>query len=195
MIRMEGRMRFATTVRVLVPALIISFAAGATPRFAVLEIVSPDVSREQAAFITDVIRRKALRALGKEYEIITRENLLVLLQASGKKLEECEGACEVDTGRLIGADLVVGGKMVRFGKTLNLILSLHSTHDGHLLSSAQASASGDLEGIPKAVAEACNELFAPLRGTGRIATRARPPARQRFELEVESAPDVIPVEF
>ena len=31
--------------------------------------------------------------------LMTRENMLVLLQSSGKKLEDCEGECEVETGR------------------------------------------------------------------------------------------------
>lgn len=51
-----------------------------------------------------------------QLDVMTRENLLVLLQASGKKIEDCEGECEVDTGKRIGADLIVRGKSRRWGR-------------------------------------------------------------------------------
>ena len=34
--------------------------------------------------------------------MITKENLIVLLENAGRKLEDCEGECEVETGRRIG---------------------------------------------------------------------------------------------
>lgn len=176
-------------------ALLAAAPAVAKPKVAVLEVVSPDVTREQAAFVSDVIRREALRALGDEYDIITRENLVVLLANTGKSLADCEGECDVETGRRIGADLVVGGRLVRFGQAFNLILALHSTGDAVLLASAQANAAGSLEGIPPAVAEACRELFAPLRpkaGKPSAAAPApkpvRPPPQPPFRLAVSSDP-------
>ena len=71
-----------------------------------------------------------------QLQIISRENLLVLLESSGKKIEECEGECEIDTGRRIGADSIVSGEIQMLGKRYKLSLRLHDTHQGALLSSA-----------------------------------------------------------
>jgi len=94
-------------------------------------------------------------------EVITRENLLVLLQASGKDLANCEGECEVDTGRRIGADAVVSGEILKVGTRYKLTLRLHETHDGKLLSAAVASGR-TIDELDDAVGRAAAELF----GTG-----------------------------
>src|SRR5438105_2519379 len=65
-----------------------------------------------AGYFSDVVRQAAVHTL-PDIRVITRENLLVLLQSSGKSLEDCEGECEVDTGRRIGADLVISGELVK----------------------------------------------------------------------------------
>ena len=75
-------------------------------------------------------------------DIMTRENLVVLLQSTGKKLEECEGECEVDTGRRIGADTIVSGEIQKVGTRYKLTLRLHDTHEGRLLASAIGSGKG-----------------------------------------------------
>src|SRR6266446_10998035 len=59
-----------------------------------------------AGYVADRLRAEVLGA-GIGARVISRENMLVLLQAQGKQLEDCEGECEVETGRRIGADLVV----------------------------------------------------------------------------------------
>jgi hypothetical protein len=58
---------------------------------------------------------------------MTRENLLILLQATGKSLEECEGECEVDTGRRIGADLILSGDVQKLGLIFKISLRMHNT--------------------------------------------------------------------
>src|SRR5579859_5297577 len=88
-----------------------------TRRLAVLELNSQrlapsDRSSYQAPYFTDLFRQKAVQLLPK-LAVITRENLLTLLQASGKDLSQCEGTCAVDTARLIGADYVVAGDFAR----------------------------------------------------------------------------------
>src|SRR5262249_36811567 len=74
----------------------------------------PPEQRIDAAYLSDQVRG-AVKELLPSAKVITRENMLVLLQASGKDLADCEGECEVDTGRRIGADLVVSGELLRFG--------------------------------------------------------------------------------
>src|SRR5262249_27382312 len=91
---------------------------------------------DDARYLADVVRAGALKAAPR-LGVMTRENLLVLLQASGKDLAECEGECEVDTGRRIGADAVISGEVLKFGERYKL--SLHETRGGRLLAAVVAS--------------------------------------------------------
>ena len=53
----------------------------------------PAEQRIDAAYLSDQVRSAAKQDLPGA-KVITRENMLVLLQASGKDLAECEGECE-----------------------------------------------------------------------------------------------------
>ena len=92
---------------------------------------------------------------------MTRENTLVLLQASGKKLEDCEGECEVDTGRRLGADLIVSGQVLKVGSNFKLNLKMHETQDGRLLSGAVASGQ-NVDALDSDTQRAVETLIAPL---------------------------------
>ena len=92
---------------------------------------------------------------------MTRENLVVLLQASGKDLASCEGECEVDTGRRIGADAVVSGDVLKLGTHYKITLRLHETHDGRLLSTAVASGK-TIDELDENATAAAAELLQPL---------------------------------
>ncbi|MBS2020793.1 MAG: hypothetical protein JST92_00160 [Deltaproteobacteria bacterium] len=120
-----------------------------------------DLNVENVRYFADVVRGATLRAVPR-FDIMTRENLLVLLKASGKAAEDCEGECEVDTGRRIGADLVVTGDIQHIGTKLKLTLRLHETKDGRLLSTAIVSGKtiDDLDGATEA---GVAELIQPLK--------------------------------
>src|SRR5438270_4848011 len=98
----------------------------------------PAEQRIDAAYLSDQVRSQVKKTL-PDVKVITRENLLVLLQASGKDLANCEGECEVDTGRRIGADAIVSGEVLKVGTRFKLTLRLHETHAGKLLGAAVAS--------------------------------------------------------
>ncbi len=114
----------------------------ATGTLAVLDFENklPDDDKKSVdgRYFADVVRSAALRAL-PSLHVVTRENLLVLLESSGKRIEECEGECEVDTGRRIGADLVISGDLLKIGTNYKLNLRLHETRRGQLLAGTQAS--------------------------------------------------------
>ena len=93
---------------------------------------------DDSRYLADVVRAAVLKAAPR-LGVMTRENLLVLLQSSGKDLAECEGECEVDTGRRIGADAVISGDVLKFGERYKLSLRLHETKGGRLLAAAVAS--------------------------------------------------------
>lgn len=128
-------------------------------KLAVLDLrnFTTDLAKENVQYFTDVVRSAALRAQ-PQLQVMTRENLIVLLKASGKLLDECEGECEVDTGRRIGADEIVSGEIQRLGSLYKLTLRLHDTHEGRLLSSTQASGK-TVEELDQAAQAAAAELL------------------------------------
>ena len=132
----------------LVVAVLLAAAAPAARVAAVLELRNKlegaDRNLVDAAFLTDVVRQQVLED-APSVKLMTRENVLTLLEASGKKLEECEGECEVDTGRRLGADVVVTGEILRYGRGFRANLRLHDTHSAQLLSAAVAS--GDSKSV------------------------------------------------
>src|ERR1041384_6629438 len=99
-------------------ALLVLLAA-ANPRVAVLELrnklPAPERAQFDGSYLTDLVRSGLLKA-APSLDLMTRENVLVLLQSQGKTLEECEGECEVDTARRLGADLGGSGDILRFGR-------------------------------------------------------------------------------
>jgi hypothetical protein len=117
-----------------------------------------DLTRENAQYFTDVVRGAALKTQ-PQLEVITRENLIVLLQASGKDLASCEGECEVDTGRRIGADLIVSGEIQKLGPLYKMSLRMHETREGRLISSSIASGASIVE-LDQGAQKAAQELLA-----------------------------------
>ena len=146
--------------------LLLAAATPQSPVAAVLELRNKlegaDRNVFDAAFLTDVVRQQALEAV-PSLKLMTRENVLTLLEASGKRLEDCEGECEVETGRRLGADIVATGELLRFGSGFRVNLRLHDTHTARLLSAAVASGSTP-EALEKDLARAVGKLMVPLSG-------------------------------
>ena len=116
-----------------------------------------DLEKENVQYFTDLVRGVVLKGAPR-FNVMTRENLMVLLESSGKKLEECEGECEVDTGRRIGADEVVSGEIQKLGSLYKMSLRLHDTREGRLLSSAIASGKS-VEELDVSVQKAAEDLL------------------------------------
>lgn len=158
--------RFFSSAKVIA-ALPASAAPPTAPTRGVLAVLDlrnklTGAAREQVdtAYLTDVVRSAALDA-APGLQIMTRENVLVLLKASGKSLSECEGECEVDTGRRLGADLIISGEVLQFGSNLKINLKLHETGQGRLLSASQASG-GNADGLDREMPGAIRKLMKPL---------------------------------
>ena len=159
------------TFRFLALFTLISAAAAAQQSahgklLAVLEFNSKlegaDKKNVDAQYLADTVRGAVLDAV-PDMRVMTRENEMVLLEGSGKKLSECEGECEVDTGRRLGADLVISGSLLKFGSSYKLIVKLHETHEGRLLSEAQASGR-TIDELDADVQLAVRKLLRPLSG-------------------------------
>jgi TolB-like protein len=162
-------------------------AAPAGKSLAVLEFKSKLAKADaDVGYLTDVVRTAAKDAL-PSLKVMTRESLLVLLEATGKKMEECEGECEVDTGRRLGADLVISGEVLKFGTKLKINMKMHDTHDGALLSGAQVSGR-DLDELDKNLGAAVLHLLEPL-GAKKEEMAPPPPAiSSRSEQQYPPAP-------
>jgi len=158
--------------------MLLALLCAAAPQpglMAVLELKNKLKGPEEvdAGFLADEVRAAALKTV-PGLRVITRENMLVLLKSTGRKLEECEGECEVDTGRRIGADLVVSGELLRFGTKYKLDLKLHETAGGSLLAGAVASGK-TVDELDAAVPATVRELLAPLGGQKPPPPAATPP--------------------
>ena len=150
----------------------------AQPLVAVLEVrnkLPPDVKDADAGYFSDVVRSNALDTLPNA-RLMTRENMLVLLAADGKELSACEGECEVDTGRKLGADYVISGELLRVGTSLKLDLKLHATADGRLLGGSVANGKS-VDALDEAVPASVTRLLASLKAQSPAPAPAAPQPR------------------
>ena len=114
-------------------------------RLSVLEFKGESIKGEVLDTFADAVRGGAVEALaGRRVQVMTRENMMVLLKDMGKK--DCsEGDCEVETARNIGADFVVSGSVVRIDAAFVVTLKLHETKGGSLLATDQIEAKSQIE--------------------------------------------------
>jgi len=148
------------------------------PLVAVLEFrnkLPAEVMDADAGYFSDVVRSNALDALPAA-RLMTRENMMVLLAADGKELSACEGECEVDTGRKLGADYVISGELLRVGTSLKLDLKLHATADGRLLAGAVATGKS-VDALDEAVPATVSKLLSPLHAQAAPLSPAPPQPR------------------
>ena len=114
------------------------------PRVAVLELQGK-VEADLMALLSDKVRSGVLDATrGQDIIVMSRENMAVLAQDMGLDLSCIEGACEVETGRNIGAKYVVSGSVTEVGGLWLCTLKVHETENGALLATGEAEASGVL---------------------------------------------------
>ena len=142
--------------------LALLLAATAQPKLiAVLELqLKIKGDQIDRGFFADRIRHAALQSMPGA-RVMTRENMEVLARAHGTDLAACEGQCEVDTGRTLGADYVVSGELSRVGTQLAISLRLHDTAEGRVLAVEQGLGK-DVDALLAATDLAVAALFKPL---------------------------------
>lgn len=131
-------------------------------RVAVLELLhTGPVPDEVLRVAADLVRGAALTHLSRAtWQVVTRENMLAMLPP-GTDLSACVGDCEVETGRRLGAWLVVTGEVAPVGALLTVVLKAHRTDAAELVAQSTAR-SKDLEGLLEAVPQAAMALFAQI---------------------------------
>ena len=136
-------------------------SAGAVETMAVLELKTPDVRTELAQMWSDAVRGVAKERLPR-VTVYTRENLEAMLSSRGLDLGDCEGLCETEIGRKIGARYIISGQVILVEGTYVASVKLHETEKGELLEVEEAEAKS-LRGMSKALQSATVNLVAPLR--------------------------------
>jgi TolB-like protein len=169
---------------VLLPTLIIfallgqpAISQAAGKRLAVLEFKGGSIKNEVLDAFADAVRGGAVDGLvGRGVQVMTRENMMVLLRDMGKK--DCsEGDCEVETARNIGADFVVSGSVVFIDNTFVVTLKLHETQGGSLLATDRVEAKSQIEVLHQ-LSEHSRKLVAGYIGPhpAPSVTQAQPPS-------------------
>ena len=97
---------------------------------------APPAVTQESSYLTDVARSAVADA---GYAVMTRDNAVILLRQQGHTPADCIDLCEVDTGRLIGADYLVTGELSGTPGALRLSVRLHDTSTARYLGGVQAS--------------------------------------------------------
>ena len=106
---------------------------GWADHLAVLEFTGSN-DEDLVSILSDQARAGALDQLDPfVYSIITRENMMQILEDMGKDATCIEASCEVDMARNIGADFVISGTISQIGQTQMVMLKLHQSDSGTLL--------------------------------------------------------------
>lgn len=104
-------------------------------RIAVLEFTGIGVEDPILGKLSDQSRIIAANLLSQDnYLIMTKENMLEILQDMDKDLSCTVGKCEIEIGRNIGADYIISGSILQVEGLYLLTLKLHETNSGNLLS-------------------------------------------------------------
>lgn len=142
----------------------------ARPRLAVLELTDyAKLSRFELKSMTSLLRGSAAR--DGRYHVITQENVTELLP-NDIQLEECVGRCEVETGRRVGAALVMTGEVGRIDEDVTLILKLFSSQRADLIAQSDLTAP-DVRGIHRQLNGQVSALLSEVHAGDRAIRRAQ----------------------
>lgn len=109
-------------------------------RVAILELknLAPGkITSAEVKYLSDEVRRITSLFPKERYLIMTKENIELMLPPD-VKLEDCQGSCEVETGRLLQADFLITGELIKFGSSLRVSLKAHDTRSGTYLKGSTA---------------------------------------------------------
>ena len=133
-------------------------------RVAVLEFRGVGVEQVVLLKLSDQTRVAAVDVLPQDqYLIMTRENMMQILMDMGKDTSCMEGQCEVETGRNIGADIIISGDVMIMEGTYYVTLKLHETVQGGLLSAKNVEAKGFSQLLSHTVIESSNLMIQGLK--------------------------------
>ena len=116
-------------------------SALASKLVAVLEFRGAGIDNAVLMKLSDSARLAAREQLPKsEYRLMTRENMVQILRDNELDPSCVEGECEVETGRNIGADVIIAGDVLRVEGQYQMVLKLYETETGNLLGGKEITA-------------------------------------------------------
>ena len=120
-------------------------AALASQLVAVLEFRGVALDDQVLLKLSDSVRVAARETLPKsDYVLMTRENMVQILRDNELDPNCIRGECEVETGRNIGAELIISGDVLKLSGQYLLTIKLYETASGNLLSAKEAEAESEL---------------------------------------------------
>jgi len=146
----------------LLLAIMLLLSAANAATLAVLEITLATDDDEigltvnETRFLTDELRRQAIRILPKDYSVLTREKIISLVPQTAENLNSV-----IDIGMVIKSDYVTHGLIGKLGNLFTLTIELYETSSGNLLGDF-VKESTDLKGLLDAIRENAPNLFTKL---------------------------------
>lgn len=134
--------------------------SSAAPKIAVLEASGPaDTPRAIAMGWTDAVRDAVVGAAPANWVVLTRDNIEAFLPP-GVDLADCDGECEISTGRSIGAEYVVTTRLTGVEQGWRITVAVHATVNGRFVGQHRLVTPMDaLEaGLARAAIEAMRSL-------------------------------------
>lgn len=93
------------------------------------------------------------------YDVVTEENVEILLQSHGTSLEECaEASCELEFGVMVGADYVLTGRLNNIGDYIFVTMRVHNTKTSSL-SAATSFRSKNIAEVHREIDQQINTLL------------------------------------
>jgi len=145
----------------LLTALLLLTATANAATLAVLEITIEsdeeiELTVNETKFLSDELRRQAVRLLPKDYSVLTREKIIALIPENAENLSTAVGI-----GTAIKSEYVTRGFIDKLGSLLMLTVELYETSSGNILGDFVKEAA-DYKGLLDAVRENAPNLFAKL---------------------------------
>lgn len=135
-------------------------------RVVVLEFSAPqDFDPSLLALLSDTVRAEALRATsGTQATVVARESIDVMLREMGSCVDDAIGECEIETGRNVGADIIITGSIQRVSDSTYFTQKIFEVETGRLLALQQYSAKTEDLFVEK-TRESSRELVGVLRSS------------------------------
>ena len=157
-------------------------------KLAVLELTGPSVKSGKVdpailMQLSDHLRSGALQVAPEHgLEVLSRATVGQLVERSGGCVE---AECEVQTGRNLGVDHVMSGRLMQIEGTHVLTIKLHETEAGKLLASHTARSKSMLEMLDHAVKAARQVIDEGLSAPGAPGSTVRGP---EVSVQIDSTP-------
>ena len=153
------------TLVTLTLTLLVTLSVGhAKERVVVLGLKNKaGVEPAEVGYLSDVLREVASELPTRRFSVMKDGNIALLLPP-GKDLEDyCEekGSCAVQIAREIGAHWAMDGTVVRFGRSLRVMLNLYHTESGELRGSKGVKGK-TVEALESPLKRAAGDLFSKL---------------------------------